>query len=169
MKQPTTNIISLVNDVVFTIEIIGFIGSIGVGPVSPYRLLTVVVVVVVACIVTVAVGVVIAIVVVVVVIGGGGSGGGGGGGGGGVASSGTIVIVALASFQHYCSRSCLRTLLIFGLPVYVILRNIRYEFSDVCDEIASLLSSGLSCFLHGFSNASRSLTLSMLTSLFSQS
>ena len=168
MKQPTTNIISLVNDVVFTIEIIGFIGSIGVGPVSPYRLLTVVVVVVVACIVTVAVGVVIAI-VVVVVIGGGGSGGGGGGGGGGVASSGTIVIVALASFQHYCSRSCLRTLLIFGLPVYVILRNIRYEFSDVCDEIASLLSSGLSCFLHGFSNASRSLTLSMLTSLFSQS
>ena len=132
----------------------------GVGPVSHYRLLTVVIVV--ARIVTVAVAasvviiVVVVVVVVIVIIGG--------------ASSGTIVTATLASFQDYCSRGCLRALLIFGLPVYVILRNIRYEFSDDRDEIASSLSRRLSrsYVLWFFQSFARSST-SPLTSLFSQS
>ena len=128
------------------------------GPVSHYRLLTVVIVV--ARIVTVAVAasvvIIIVVVVVIVIIGG--------------ASSGTIVTATLASFQDYCSRGCLRALLIFGLPVYVILRNIRYEFSDDRDEIASSLSRRLSrsYVLWFFQSFARSST-SPLTSLFSQS
>lgn len=47
------------------------------------------------------------------------------------------VTVALASFQDYCSRGCLRALFIFGLPVSMVLRNIRYEFSVDREEIVA--------------------------------
>ena len=86
------------------------------GPVSLYQLPTVVVVVArtvtVAVVVSAVVVVVVVVIVIIIVI---------------IASVGvgvargnrTIVTVALASFQDYCSRCCLRALFIFGLPVYV--------------------------------------------------
>lgn len=123
------------------------------GPVSAYRLPTVVVVVVAAA-GGVTGAVAAAVVVVVVVLAAGGDG--------------TIVTVTLASFQDYCSRGCLRAIFIFGLPVSVVLRNIRYEFSDNREEIACSFSRWLSRS-YGFSDAPRSSTSPpMLTSLFSR-
>lgn len=83
------------------------------GPVSLYQLPTVVVIartVTVAVVVSAVVVVIIIIVVIIVIIASGAGVAGG---------NGTIVTVALASFQDYCSRCCLRALFIFGLPVYV--------------------------------------------------
>ena len=85
------------------------------GPVSLYQLPTVVVVVVArtvtVAVVVSAVVVVVVIVIIIVIIASVGVG---------VARGNrTIVTVALASFQDYCSRCCLRALFIFGLPVYV--------------------------------------------------
>lgn len=46
-----------------------------------------------------------------------------------------VIIITLASFQCYCCCCCLRALFIFSLPVPMVLRNIRYEFSVDPDEI----------------------------------
>lgn len=65
-----------------------------------------------------------------------------------------VIIITLASFQGYCCCCCLRALFIFSLPVPMILRNIRYEFSVDPDEIEPPVDAGQPLRLYDFLTSS---------------